>query len=294
MPKQKNPLIMRKKILTLTVIVSLSTIFVGSIYNNGHTNPEGSPNSRTGSPGDGGNTCAISGCHTGLPVGTKTNVFTSNIPAEGYTPGTKYTITATARSSANRNTFGFQLSPQTTAGALVGVMTNTSSTTKLTGGGKYLTHTQSGLTGTGGVKSWSFDWTAPAAGTGDVTFYGAFNHANGNGGTSGDSIFKTTYVIKEKVTSIGINNDELSNLGFTIYPNPASNYIYVKNDKGVVYTEIEVYDLSGKLIYKLSEEEDINLDLQFKINLNDLEKGLYLMKIANKSEVLGTTKFLVK
>lgn len=285
---------MRKKILTLTALVTVATIFVGSIYNNAHTNPDGSPNGRTGSPGDGGNTCAISGCHTGFTVGTKSNVFTSNIPVEGYTPGTKYTITATARSSANRNTFGFQVSPQTNAGVLVGTMTSTSAGTKLTGGGKYLTHTQSGLTGSGGVKSWSFDWTAPVAGTGDVTFYGSFNHANGNGGTSGDSIFKATYVIKEKAVSIGINNDDLSNLGFTIYPNPASNYVYIKNDKGVVYNSIEVYDLSGKLIYKLNEEEEINLDLQFKLNLNNLEKGLYLIKISNKSELLGTTKFLVK
>lgn len=285
---------MRKKILTLTFIVTVSTIFVGSVYNNAHTNPEGSPNSRTGSPGDGGNTCAISGCHTGFTVGTKSNVFTSNIPSEGYTPGTKYTITATARSSANRNTFGFQLSPQTTAGALVGVMTNTSSGTKLTGGGKYLTHTATGTTGSGGVKSWSFDWTAPAAGSGDVTFYGAFNHANGNGGTSGDSIFKTTYVIKEKVAGVGINKDELSQLGFTVFPNPASNAIYIKNDNSVAYNQIEIYDLTGKLVYSLNESEIINLDLQIKININSLEKGMYLMKISNNNEVLGTTKFLVK
>ncbi len=285
---------MRKKVLTLTFLVTLSTIFVGSVYNNAHTNPDGSPNSRTGSPGDGGNTCAISGCHTGIAVGTKTNVFTSNIPAEGYTPGTKYTITATARSSSNRNTFGFQLSPQTTAGALVGTMTNTSSATKLTGGGKYLTHTTSGLTGTGGVKSWSFDWTAPASGTGDVTFYGAFNHANGNGGTTGDSIFKTTFVVKEKVAGVGINKDELSQLGFTVYPNPASNAIYVKNDNSIAFNQLEIYDLTGKLIYTLNENEIINLDLQVKINLNNLEKGMYLMKISNNNEVLGTTKFLVK
>ncbi len=285
---------MRKKILTLTFIVTISTIFVGSVYNNAHTNPDGSPNSRTGSPGDGGNTCAISGCHTGFTVGTKSNVFTSNIPTDGYTPGTKYTITATARSSANRNTFGFQLSPQTTAGALVGTMTNTSSGTKLTGGGKYLTHSVSGTGGSGGVKSWSFDWTAPTAGTGDVTFYGAFNHANGNGGTTGDSIFKSTFVVKEKVAAIGINKDELALLGFTIYPNPASNYIYVENKNGVVYHNIEIYDMNGKLVFKMNEEEDINLDLQFKLDLNSLEKGLYLMKISNNNEVLGATKFIVK
>lgn len=286
---------MRKKVLTLTFIVTLFTIFVGSVYNNAHTDPTGSPNARTGSPGDGGNTCANSGCHTGITLGTKTNVITSNIPAEGYTPGTKYTITATTKSSPTRNMFGFQISPQSVTGTLLGTITITNSTqTQVTGGGKYVTHKQAGINGTNGVKTWSFDWTAPAVGTGDVTFYGTINHANANGGASGDSIFKTTYVVKEKVSGVGINKDELSQLGFTVYPNPASHAIYVKNDNSVAYNQIEIYDLTGKLVYTLNESEIINLDLQIKINLNNLEKGMYLMKISNNNEVLGTTKFLVK
>jgi Secretion system C-terminal sorting domain/Reeler domain len=281
---------MRKKLLTLTFVVTFSTIFVGSVYNNAHTNPDGSPNSRTGSPGDGGNTCAISGCHTGFTVGTKTNVFSSTIPSEGYTPGTKYTITATAKSSANRNTFGFQLSPQTSTGALVGTMTVTSQQTKLTGGGKYLTHTFSGITGSGGVKSWSFDWTAPAAGTGDVTFYGAFNHANGNGGTTGDSIFKTTYVIKEKVVQ-GVSNNSLASLGFSVFPNPASDYLFLANNHSVKFDRLRVYDLSGKLIYEL---EDSNFETQVKFDLSNFAKGMYFLKLSMNNEELGATKFVVK
>ena len=45
---------------------------------------------------------------------------------------------------------------------------------------KAITHTSSGISTTGDSNSWSFDWTAPASGTGDVTFYGAFNAANGD------------------------------------------------------------------------------------------------------------------
>ena len=171
---------MKRKFLSLTLVISFTSIFVGSIYNNAHTDPTGSPNARTGSPGDGGNTCAISGCHTGITVRSKSNIISSNIPAEGYTPGTRYTITATSNSSANRNTFGFQISPQTTTGTLVGTLAVSNSTqTQITGGGKYITHKQAGITGTSGVKSWSFNWTAPAAGAGAVTFYGCFNNANG-------------------------------------------------------------------------------------------------------------------
>jgi hypothetical protein len=282
---------MRKKLLTLTFVVTFSTIFVGSVYNNAHTDPTGSPNARTGSPGDGGNTCAISGCHTGIAVGTKTNVLSSNVPAEGYTGGTKYTITATARSSSNRNTFGFQVSPQTQAGALVGTITITNSTaTQVTGGGKYVTHKQAGITGTNGVKTWSFDWTAPAAGTGDVTFYGAFNHANGNGGSTGDSIFKTTFVIKEKVVQ-GVSNDALTNLGFSVFPNPASEQLFLANNHSVKFDHIKVYDMNGKLVY---EVKDNNFENQLKFDLSNFSKGMYLLKLSMNNEELGTTKFLVK
>lgn len=243
---------MRRKILSLSFLVTLISIFIGSIYNNGHSNSSGAPNGFTGSPGDAGNTCAVSGCHSGFAVGTKTNVFTSNIPSDGYVPGTTYTITATVRSSPSRNTFGFQISPQTNAGALVGTLINTSAATKLTGAGKYLTHTSSGTTGSGGVKSWSFNWVAPAAGTGNVTFYGAFNHANGNGGTSGDSIFKSTYVISEKVAAPIVN---LGGPNATICfgsskvldaGNPGSTYLWTKDNVQIATTRTVTATQAGK------------------------------------------------
>ncbi len=279
---------MRKKLLILTFSITLISITVGSVYNNAHTNPTGSPNARTGSPGDGGNTCAISGCHTGITVTTKPNVITSNIPAEGYTPGTKYTITATSTSIPSRNVFGFQISPQSSTGTLLGAVTITNSTaTQVTGGGKYVTHKQAGITGTNGVKSWSFDWTAPAAGTGTVTFYGCFNNANGNGGTSGDSIIKSTLVIQENV-SIGVSNDMLSKVGFSIFPNPATEKINIQNNKNIEYNRIVVTDLSGKTIYTSDKTDAVNLE-----DLGMLS-GVYFISVYNNEEWIGTSRFIKK
>lgn len=279
---------MRKKLLILTFSITLISITVGSVYNNAHTNPTGSPNARTGSPGDGGNTCAISGCHTGFTVTTKQNVITSNIPAEGYTPGTKYTITATSNSIPSRNVFGFQISPQSTTGTLLGTVTITNATaTQVTGGGKYVTHKQAGITGSNGVKTWSFDWTAPAAGTGTVTFYGCFNNANGNGGTTGDSIIKSTLVVQENLSN-GIANDQLSKLGLTVFPNPATERIAIKNDKNITYNKVVIMDLSGKLIYTSDITESINL-----LELG-MQTGVYFISIYNNDELLGTSKLLMK
>jgi len=279
---------MRKKLLILTFFVSFTSIFVGSIYNNAHTDPTGSPNARTGSPGDGGNTCAISGCHTGITVTTKADIITSDIPVDGYTPGTKYTITATSNSTSNRNTFGFQISPQSSTGLLRGTMALINSTqTQLTGGSKYITHKQAGITGTGGKKTWTFFWTAPAAGTGAVTFYGCFNNSNGDGSSNGDSIIKSTYTVQEKI-SIGINKDELANIGISIFPNPVYNHIYIKNENNVKFDKVEILDLSGKLVYQSEGTVDVDLQLE-KVGIS---AGVYLVKLYNNNMLLGATKLI--
>ncbi len=277
---------MRRKIIALSLTITLITIFVGAIFNNGHTNSSGAPNGFSGSPGDAGNTCAVSGCHSGITVGIKSNVFTSNIPSDGYVPGTTYTITATARSIPSRNTFGFQISPQTNAGVLVGTMIATNAGTKLTGAGKYLTHNSSGITGSNGVKSWSFNWVAPSTGSGSVTFYGVFNHANGNGGTSGDSIFKSTFIVNEKVqapiVNIGGPSGIICNGSSKILDagNPGSTYRWTKDNVQIATTRTVTATLAGK--YKVvvtntggaSASDSIQLSLAPPINLSLADRNL--------------------
>lgn len=276
---------MNKKITLIGIASTMLFILVGSIYNNAFTDPNGSPNARTGSPGDGGNTCAISGCHTGFAVQTRDNIISSNIPSEGYTPGQRYTITAQTQSS--RNKFGFQISPQSLSGTKLGTMIITNaSETKLTGSGKYITHT-SVATGVNGVKVWSFDWTAPAAGTGEVTFYGCFNYANGNGGSSGDSIIKSTLVVNEKVAS-GVKQSSLAKLGFNLYPMPAIDEINLQNNHNIYVSNIQIFDINGKLMMS----KEVETDGSIKLNIENLPMGTYLLNISDSKKSLATTKFI--
>ena len=43
--------------------------------------------------------------------------------------------------------------------------------------------------GSSGGFTWQFNWTAPSSNEGDVTFYGVFNAANGDGSNGGDKIY---------------------------------------------------------------------------------------------------------
>jgi hypothetical protein len=127
--------------------------------------PGGAPAGYTGSPGDGQN---CTSCHGGS-ASTVSGWITSNIPAAGYTAGTAYTITVSVTGSTSLRK-GFEVSPQNIGGTLLGTLT-AGSGNHTTGSGKYVTHSSGSYSN---PATWSFTWTAPVAGTGTVTFYGAF------------------------------------------------------------------------------------------------------------------------
>lgn len=152
--------------MILSMVVVLSATIAFNALNPAMSNPDGAPAGRTGSPGDGGNTCSASSCHSGTPTAA-TGIISSNVPQTGYIPGTTYTITINTSGSGKK---GFQVSPQKVDGTLLGSLI-AGSGNKVIGGGKYVTHTAA-ISSTN--AQWTFSWKAPIAGTGDVTFYGAF------------------------------------------------------------------------------------------------------------------------
>ncbi|HXC06121.1 MAG TPA: choice-of-anchor V domain-containing protein [Bacteroidia bacterium] len=183
---------MKYKILFAFVLL-LAVVIVIDSNKNAFGNAAGAPTGVSGSPAD-GTTCAQSGCHSGSAVTPITGWITSNIPAGGYTPGQTYQITAKAV-YIGRSKFGFEISPQTPSGTIMGTLTSTGSKTSVHTPG-WITHTNAGNTGTDSIV-WTFNWTAPAAGSGGFIFYGAFNCANGDGNTTGDLIYTSKLAVGE-------------------------------------------------------------------------------------------------
>jgi Secretion system C-terminal sorting domain len=180
---------------TYVIYAAMAALFLVLImqYQPAVSNSTGAPSNVTGSPSNGGNTCAQGGCHSSFAAKVVPGMITSTIPAAGYTPGMGYTISMTV-SSANDSVFGFEISPQNNAGTPVGTMSYSLPIQTATAG--YLTHTNPiGIINH--VRTLSFNWTAPAAGTGNVTFYGAFNMANNDGTSAGDSIYTSTLAVNE-------------------------------------------------------------------------------------------------
>ncbi len=177
------------RLLALLAMLSMSTF----------ARSTGAPAGRTGAPP--GDNCTA--CHTGT-LNTGPGSLKIEFPSGGsYTPGSTYKVRVTL-TDPTANRWGFQVTGRRGADKLTLAGTfaidNATTTQFAPGGaaGEYVTHTAAGTSaGTAGSSTWEVSWTAPAAGSGQVTFYAAGNASNNSGNNQGDTIYTTSLSITE-------------------------------------------------------------------------------------------------
>ncbi len=252
-------------IIVLILIPLTALLFTG--YSSGQTQPY------SGSPGDGGNTCAV--CHSGGNFNASVEI-TTDIPEEGYVAGESYTVTVTASSSASKH--GFQITAENISNAKAG--TFAAGTGSQTGNANHLvTHTSSGTS----MTEWNMTWTAPADTSGDnaaITFYAVLNAANGNGSTSGDQIVTTNLSYEANTTGVGEWNTAHR---LPVFPNPVSGELHL-NDEFNGYNYL-IYDHRGYAVDKGTIDMN-TVDI-------DLPAGIYLF-VVDKDGTLYHNNILVE
>ena len=271
---------MKKNILTsigLTVFFAVSIVTINVISDSGTTsvyaNTGGSPGGRTGSPGDGSSCVA---CHTSFSLnsGTGTSTITSNIPAAGYVPGQTYTITGSITESGI-NKFGFEMTAEKDAdNSKVGAIVITDATNTKAVGSSAVTHKTAGTAGTGS-KSWSFDWTAPSAGAGDVTIYGAFNASNSGSNSSSDRIYTASLSVSEDAPTGLVENNKSINT--TIFPNPVKSSFEISTNE--LINNVVVYDVDGKIMNNVIQNSDM-------FDATRLASGIYFVEIKTEENLI--------
>jgi len=275
-----------KKIIAVGAV--LLTVFLFSSFDKNPSVHEtmranGSPVGHAGDPAGGNKTCNTTGCHTGPAVVTQTGWITSNIPTVGYIPGTTYVITATVTDPGHTK-FGFQVSSQSSAGVPLGTIISTSTETSIVGTTvKYINQNNTGTAGVGS-KAWSFNWTAPAAGSGSVNFYGAFNSTNSSGNASGDTIYKSVLTVNED-QSVGINKLTALNDNVILYPVPCKDFVNIKINKCEIgKINIDLLDSKGVIVALVFDGIYTGGDFEKRIELDNLElpTGVYFLKITNE------------
>jgi hypothetical protein len=134
----------------------------------------------------GANTCAGGGCHSGTATAGGSVVVTGFPAGMTYTPGAVQHLSVTV-TDPTQNRRGFELTARLASALQAGTFaTPTGSNSNLGTNGVQV------VQGLGNTPTFTFDWTAPAAGAGAVTFY-----ATGLAGSccSGDGLYTNMYTL---------------------------------------------------------------------------------------------------
>lgn len=230
----------------------------------------------TGAPlanGNPGNTCAVSGCHTGsADNGCKIVLEVTNkggsTPINKFIAGGVYTVKVTVSNSFTNGTTGFEATILDPNRAKSGTMSNASAGSKLRaiGSRQFCEHSTPSSSGT-----WTFDWTAPSTAPDSVMIYAAGNATNADGAKTGDDI-KTTQLTLKINSAAGVN--EIANENVSVFPNPTSQMFHVST----VMDRLILFNFQGQ---KLLENQNTNT-----MNIESLEAGFYLLKM----EKAGSTE----
>lgn len=133
-----------------------------------------------------------------------------------------------------------------------------------------------------------------------VDWYGKFSyHWNSNGTATERQIATFLDPNNTGVTSLGgmdynasitdINNSE-NNMSFSVYPNPAQDFVNISLSNNTEKSIINVLDYLGRVVY--SETVPAN-EKEISINTTNLEKGSYLVEIISNNKTYSK-KIIIK
>lgn len=243
-----------------------------------------SPEGNTGAPGDpgfSGRTCVT--CHGGNgSIQVSIDLQVKNLtgaPVTGYIPGETYQVEVTINPAVgNPFAYGFQLVCEVDEdNSSTNSWSNPSSNANIVTlqGRDYAEHFQPSVT-----NQFSVEWTAPEAGTGDVTFYAGGNGVNLNGLTSGDGAAITSLSLTESPASSLQQVTRAPRL--LAYPNPATSSIQLEVPAAISGPQqIQIFDLSGRLQKQLTVQWENGKSAL--ISVADLPNGAYTLTTSNNA-----------
>jgi len=91
----------------------------------------------------------------------------------------------------------------------------------------------------------------------------------------------SSFIFVPNIIIVGINKTEKNPI--SVYPNPTTDHITFSIPENYIGTEIEIYDLSGKIV-----KVETLMNLQNIINVSNFQKGIYFYKT-----IFGSGKFIV-
>lgn len=134
------------------------------------------------------------------------------------------------------------------------------------------------ITASGGQGNLTFEWTGP---NGFTASSASISNLSGGQYTltitdaNGCSITEIYNLSTASIEETTINS-------ISIYPNPASNFVTIKNANNSQSLKVEVYSLDGRLVQL---EKLFSINSEYKLTFNNLLSGKYLLKIYTGDKV---------
>jgi hypothetical protein len=156
-------------------------------------------------------------------------------------------------------------------------------------GRNYVTHTIDGnIAQPVGWGQWSFNWTAPPAGNGDITIYLATLAANNNGTELGDKAYTTSLTLSEDTLPVLSSGLQKENQSFKIGPSPFRDQLFVEilSPNTDSQFSLELVDLKGMVVLKQP------LEMVTVVARNNLPGGIYLVKLIAGNSLVGVKKII--
>ncbi|KQR93385.1 hypothetical protein ASG01_09355 [Chryseobacterium sp. Leaf180] len=108
-----------------------------------------------------------------------------------------------------------------------------------------------------------------------------------------DNVFLNVNTTNFTINSVlGVNEAEKPNDDFAIYPNP-SNGIFTLETNSKDKISYTVYAMDGKLVNRKTEIRSSNGKISEKINLSDLQSGVYIIQVEKEGQKISK-KLIVK
>ena len=241
----------------------------------------------TTAPGD-GTVCTT--CHAGGNFGASVDVklkdLASGEEVTEYVPGVTYAVEVSIGTSVAPAGYGFQvIALQDSDNSSISTWANNvTANTQLTDASGRQYFEQSGIASDNILEA---EWTAPAAGTGSVTFYAAGNAVNGTGSTAGDQAVTNEITFTENTTSTSAG---LAKLGIRLntFPNPTVDNLTLmletEESKDLI---VNIYNLEGQKVDSQNVVAQPG-ENRFQFDVAAYTSGIYFVEITDGANRTST------
>lgn len=222
---------------------------------------------RTGAPGS---QPVCSACHSGGNFDVSPFVMLTDLDNTTefmtYAPGETYLMHFILNEgTGNAEGFGLQSTVIDASGASVGSFSNPSANGQLEFANNRNIFEQNDLSTS---NTFTVEWTAPAAGAGEVTVYYAGIAANGNGGTAGDALFTGNMSWAEGASNV----DDLTAMPIQVAALPGQ--IAITGGEVAPDHTIEVYNMLGRQVAEARRS-----NLRESLSTSGWTAGTYIVRV---------------